>query len=79
MAKRGADPEVSCKPGGKDHDPPASMGPNNKDQFNLTDEQSGIIKMAGGSDQYFSLLDYRHRVVAGVQGILANYPSRSAT
>jgi len=79
MAKRDADHEGGCKPSGKDHNPPASMRPNSKDQFNLTDVQSWIMKMAGGSDQYYRLLDCRCRVVAGVQGILANYPSRSAT
>ena len=36
------------KPGGKDPQPPTSSGPQDKDQINLTDEQSRIMKTAGG-------------------------------
>ena len=43
------------KPGGKDPQPPTSSGPQDKDQINLTDEQSRIMKTAGGSfDQCYN-------------------------
>jgi len=50
MAKRQAKRAAGKKPGGKDPEPPAS-GLQNKDQINLTDEQSRIMKAGGGFDQ----------------------------
>lgn len=53
MAKRKAKSDAGKKPGGKDPEPPAS-GPQDKDQINLTDEQSRIMKMGGGFDQCYN-------------------------
>ena len=54
LAKRQAKRDAGKKPGGKDPDPPAS-GPQDKDQINLTDEESRIMKVAGGGfDQCYN-------------------------
>ena len=53
MAKRQAKRDAGKKPGGKDPEPPPS-GPQDKDQINLTDEQSRIMKVAGGFDQCYN-------------------------
>jgi transposase/IS5 family transposase len=53
MAKRRANREAGRKPGGKDPDPPTS-GPQDKDQINLTDEESRIMKVGGGFDQCYN-------------------------
>ena len=53
MAKRRAKREAGRKPGGKDPDPPTS-GPQDKDQINLTDEESRIMKVGGGFDQCYN-------------------------
>lgn len=53
MAKRQARRDAGKKPGGKDPEPPAS-GPQEKDQINLTDEQSRIMKVSGGFDQCYN-------------------------
>ena len=42
------------KPGGKDPEPPGS-GPQRKDQINLTDDESGIMKVGGGFDQCYNV------------------------
>ena len=47
MAVRAAKAEAGKKPGGKDPKPPES-GPQATDQINLTDEESRIMKIAGG-------------------------------
>ena len=43
MVKRQARRDAGKKPGGKDPDPPSGGGPQDKDQINLTDEQSRIM------------------------------------
>lgn len=48
QAKRQAQREAGKKPRGKDPEPPQS-GPGDKDQINLTDEESRIMPTAGGS------------------------------
>lgn len=53
MDKRQAKRDAVKKPGGKDPDPPAS-GPQDKDQINLTDEESRIMKVASGFDQCYN-------------------------
>lgn len=53
MAKRQAKRDAGKKPGGKDPEPPPS-GPQDKDQINLTDEESRIMKVAGGFDQCYN-------------------------
>ena len=53
MAKRRAKREAGRKPGGKDPEPPTS-GPQDKDQINLTDEESRIMKVGGGFDQCYN-------------------------
>ena len=53
MAKRRAKREAGRKPGGKDPAPPTS-GPQDKDQINLTDEESRIMKVGGGFDQCYN-------------------------
>jgi transposase/IS5 family transposase len=54
LAKRQAKRDTGKKPGGKDPDPPAS-GPQDKDQINLTDEESRIMKVgSGGFDQCYN-------------------------
>jgi transposase len=54
LAKRQAKRETGKKPGGKDPEPPTS-GPQDKDQINLTDEESRIMKVAsGGFDQCYN-------------------------
>lgn len=53
LAKRQAKRDAGKKPGGKDPEPPTS-GPQDKDQINLTDEQSRIMKTGGGFDQCYN-------------------------
>jgi transposase len=54
LAKRQAKRDTGKKPGGKDPEPPAG-GPQDKDQINLTDEESRIMKVAsGGFDQCYN-------------------------
>jgi IS5 family transposase len=53
LAKRQAKRDAGKKPGGKDPEPPPS-GPQDKDQVNLTDEQSRIMKVGGGFDQCYN-------------------------
>jgi transposase len=54
LAKRQAKRDAGKKPGGKDPEPPTS-GPQDKDQINLTDEESRIMKVAsGGFDQCYN-------------------------
>ena len=55
VARRQAKREAGQKPGGKDPQPPTSSGPPEKDQINLTDEPSRIMKTAGGGfDQCYN-------------------------
>ncbi|MBY0238663.1 MAG: IS1182 family transposase [Burkholderiaceae bacterium] len=53
MTKRQAKRDAGKKPGGKDPEPPTS-GPQDKDQINLTDEESRIMKVGGGFDQCYN-------------------------
>ena len=53
MAKRQTKRDAGQKPRGKDPEPPTS-GPQDKDQINLTDEQSRIMKVGGGFDQCYN-------------------------
>jgi transposase len=53
LAKRQAKRDAGKKPGGKDPEPPAS-GPQDKDQINLTDEESRIMKAGAGFDQCYN-------------------------
>lgn len=53
IAKRQAKRDTGKKPGGKDPEPPTS-GPQDKDQINLTDEQSRIMKTGVGFDQCYN-------------------------
>jgi transposase len=54
LAKRQEKRDTGKKPGGKDPEPPTS-GPQDKDQINLTDEESRIMKVAsGGFDQCYN-------------------------
>lgn len=54
LAKRQAKRDTGKKPGGKDPEPPTS-GPQDKDQINLTDEESRIMKVSGGGfDQCYN-------------------------
>lgn len=48
LAKRQAKRDTGKKPGGKDPEPPTS-GPQDKDQINLTDEESRIMKVSAAS------------------------------
>ena len=55
MAKRQAKRDAGKKPGGKDPEPPTGGGPRDKDQINLTDEESRIMKISGGGfDQCYN-------------------------
>lgn len=55
MAKRQAKRDAGTKPGGKDPEPPAGGGPQDKDQISLTDEESRIMKVSGGGfDQCYN-------------------------
>jgi transposase len=47
VARRDAQRKAGKKPRGKDPEPPAT-GPQDKDQINLTDEESRIMKVSGG-------------------------------
>jgi transposase len=53
MKQRQAKRDAGKKPRGKDPEPPPS-GPRDKDQINLTDEQSRIMKVSGGFDQCYN-------------------------
>ena len=53
VAKRQAKRDAGKKPGGKDPEPPTS-GPQDKDQINLTDEESRVMKVGGGFDQCYN-------------------------
>jgi transposase/IS5 family transposase len=53
MAKRQARRDAGKKPGGKDPEPPTT-GPQDKDQINLTDDESRIKKVGGGFDQCYN-------------------------
>ena len=53
LAKRQAKRDAGKNPGGKDPEPPTS-GPQDKDQINLTDEQSRIMKSGAGFDQCYN-------------------------
>jgi transposase/IS5 family transposase len=53
LSKRQAKRDSGKKPGGKDPEPPTS-GPQDKDQINLTDEQSRIMKTGAGFDQCYN-------------------------
>lgn len=53
MAERKRKRAAGKKPRGDDPDPPAS-GPQDKDQINLTDEESRIMKVNGGFDQCYN-------------------------
>lgn len=53
MTERQRKRAVGKKPRGDDPDPPAS-GPQDKDQINLTDEQSRIMKTGAGFDQCYN-------------------------
>jgi transposase len=53
MAKRQARRDAGKKPDGKDPEPPIG-GPQDKDQINLTDEESRIMKVGGGFDQCYN-------------------------
>jgi IS5 family transposase len=53
MAKRQAKRDAGKQPGGKDPEPPTS-GPQDKDQINLTVEESRIMKVGGGFDQCYN-------------------------
>ncbi|WP_426178393.1 transposase, partial [Massilia sp. TWR1-2-2] len=53
LAKRQAKRDTGKKPGGKDPERPTS-GPQDKDQINLTDEQSRIMKTGAGFDQCYN-------------------------
>lgn len=53
IAKRQAARDAGKKPRGKDPEPPTS-GPQDKDQINLTDEESRIMKVSGGFDQCYN-------------------------
>ncbi len=53
VAKRQAKRDAGKKPGGKDPEPPTS-GPQDKDQINLTDEESRIMKVGSGFDQCYN-------------------------
>lgn len=54
VARRQAKRDSGKKPGGKDPDPPTASGPQDKDQINLTDEESRIMKTAGGFEQCYN-------------------------
>ncbi|KRB81045.1 transposase [Noviherbaspirillum sp. Root189] len=47
VARRDAQRQAGKKPRGKDPEPPAT-GPQDKDQINLTDDESRIMKVSGG-------------------------------
>jgi hypothetical protein len=54
VARRQAKRDAGKKPGGKDPEPPTASGPQDKDQINLTDEESRIMKTAGGFEQSYN-------------------------
>jgi transposase len=54
VARRQAKRDAGKKPGGKDPEPPTSGGPQDKDQINLTDEESRIMKTGGGFEQCYN-------------------------
>ena len=54
VAKRQTKRVTGKKPGGKDPNPPSGSGPQDKDQINLTDEESRIMKVGAGFDQCYN-------------------------
>jgi transposase len=54
VARRQAKRDSGKKPGGKDPEPPTPSGPQDKDQINLTDEESRIMKTGGGFAQCYN-------------------------
>jgi len=54
VARRQAKRDAGKKPGGKDPEPPTASGPQDKDQISLTDEESRIMKTAGGFEQCYN-------------------------
>lgn len=54
VARRQAKRDAGRKPGGRDPEPPTASGPQDKDQINLTDEESRIMKTAGGFEQCYN-------------------------
>ena len=82
LAKRQAKRDVGKKPGGKDPEPPAS-GPQDKDQINLTDEESRIMKVSGGGfDQCYNgqvAVDTDSMLIVGAFVTQATNDSRQIT
>ncbi len=54
VARRQAKRDAGKKPGGRDPEPPTASGPQDKDQINLTDEESRIMKTASGFEQCYN-------------------------
>lgn len=54
VARRQAKRDTGKKPGGKEPEPPTASGPEDRDQINLTDEESRIMKTAGGFEQCYN-------------------------
>lgn len=73
LAKRQAKRDAGKKPPGKDPEPPPS-GPQDKDQVNLTDEQSRIMKVGGGFDQCYNA---QAAVDTGSMLIVANFVTQA--
>jgi hypothetical protein len=73
LSKRQAQRDAGKKPRGKDPEPPPS-GPQDKDQINLTDEQSRIMKVSGGFDQCYNA---QAAVDTGSMLIVANFVTQA--
>jgi transposase/IS5 family transposase len=73
LAKRQAKRDAGKKPPGKDPEPPPS-GPQDKDQVNLTDEQSRVMKVGGGFDQCYNA---QAAVDTGSMLIVANFVTQA--
>jgi transposase len=82
LAKRQAKRDTGKKPGGKDPEPPTS-GPQDKDQINLTDEESRIMKVSGGGfDQCYNgqvAVDTDSMLIVGAFVTQATNDSRQIT
>jgi hypothetical protein len=82
LAKRQAKRDAGKKPGGKDPEPPTS-GPQDKDQVNLTDEESRIMKVSGGGfDQCYNgqvAVDTDSMLIVGAFVTQATNDSRQIT
>ncbi len=76
MAKRQAKRDAGKKPGGKNPEPPAGGGPQDKDQINLTDEQSRIMKVGSGFDQCYNA---QAAVDTGSMLIVGNFVTQAGT